>query len=197
MTKALLTLAAALFLALPGRAASSAASPWRGDVNLLLGGKHLDKNDWGAVHRQDSFGLMTTWARGGWPVSLAADLLTSRRDALVLRGGGLAEERARATELQLGARKIWRLGRKLRPYVGGGLAVASATLEVEDARGSASDRGTGAGPWVGGGMTATLGAAVNLGFDVRASHADARIFGDQKNAGGVNIGLLLGYHWGG
>ena len=53
----------------------------------------------------------------------------------------------------------------------------------------------GVGVWVNGGIFWRLGQHWNLGFDVRYSTAEVRLFDEDVDAGGLNAGLLLGYSW--
>ncbi len=41
-----------------------------------------------------------------------------------------------------------------------------------------------------------LGDAFNVGFDARFSSADVRLFGTSRDIGGLQVGLLAGYHFG-
>ncbi len=169
---------------------------WSGDVNLLLGAKRLDRDDWRPTERHGEFGFQANVQPPGWPVALAADLLGSRRDEPVSRGS-FVKQRARTSELDLGARKIWRPGPRTRPYLGGGLALVSGELEFAGPFGSTYDRDASAGLWLGGGVFWTLNSVFNVGLDAKLSSAGVRLFGDRKNAGGLHLGMLMGLHWGG
>lgn len=175
----------------------ASAGEWTGDLNLLLGAKGLDKGDWGPAHRQGEFGLQTSLRRKGWPVYLAADLLTAEAQSESVLANGLNRQRNKTSELDLGARKFWSPGPKLRPYLGGGLSLASGSMESASAAGTFSDRDGGAGLWLGGGVGWTLGTAFNVGFDAKLSLAEVKLLGDRKNAGGFHLGIVSGYHWGG
>ena len=189
-------LAAALTAAVLGGAAESRGGGWSGDANILLAGKHLDNGDWGPTDSQGEIGLVTNWRGPSWPVALAADFLASSHDADISRDG-FTEQRGKTSELDLGARKIWRPDARMRPYAGGGLALASGELTRTGPAGTISDSDSGAGLWLDGGVFWTLSEAFNLGFDVRISAANVRLLGADRNAGGFHLGLLAGYHWGG
>lgn len=195
MTRISLVAAAALAAALAA-AVPAGAQSWRGDANLLLGLKRLDEGDWGPTDRQGELGVQADVQRSDWPVALAVDLLASGDDSAI-DSRGFTEQRGRTSELDLGARKIWRPDENLRPYLGGGLALASSELELRGPFRTVSDSDSGAGLWLGGGAYWTLSRAFNLGFDAKLSHAGVRLFGDDRNAGGFHLALLLGYHWGG
>ena len=185
---------ALVFLAL---AVPSAAGGWNGDINLLLAGKTLHNDEWGPTRRQGEIGLQTNWQKSEWPLAFAADFLASGREHAVIDSGGFVEQNARTTELDLGARKIWRVGEVLRTYFGGGLALVSGELELRGPLGAISERDNGAGLWLGGGVFWTLGSVCNLGLDAKISGAGVNVLGRRRNAGGFHLGALVGYHWGG
>ncbi len=188
-------LAAALAAAILGGAAGARAEGWKGDANILLAGKHLDNGDWGPTDSQGEIGLITNWQGPQWPVALAADFLASSHDASISRDG-FTEQRAHTSELDLGVRKIWRPDARIRPFVGGGLGLLSATIERTGPFGRISDDDSGAGLWLDGGVFWTLSQAFNLGFDARLSGANVHLFGVDRNAGGLSLGVMAGYHWG-
>lgn len=188
---------ACLVLLCTALGATSAAASWNGDLNLLAGGKRLNESDWEPTHRHGELGLQTNWNNTEWPVSLAADFLFSGSSREPINRGGFTEQDARTSEMDLGVRKIWRTESKARPYIGGGLAVMSAEIERRNAFFSVEDHDDAVGLWLGGGIYWTLTRALNLGLDAKLSGARVRLFGADRNAGGLHLGLLLGYHWGG
>lgn len=188
-------MAFAVLAVLAGTAPASGQG-WSGDANLFLGAKALGEGDWGPTDRQGEFGIQTNLTGPEWPVSLAVDLLAAGNDEDV-SSGGFTEQRARTSELDLGARKLWGGDPVVRPYVGGGLAFATGEIERRGPFRTVRDRDSGVGLWLDAGLLWTLSRAFDLGFDAKLSTAEVRLFGDDKNAGGLHLGLLLGYHWGG
>jgi opacity protein-like surface antigen len=188
--------AAALAAALLGMAAGARAQGWNGDMNLLIAGKSLDKDKWAPTDQQGEIGLLSNWQGREWPVTLAVDLLAASRSAEI-SSGGFTRQKAKTSELDLGVRKIWRPDAHFRPYAGGGLALASAQIDKTGPSGTISDNDSGTGIWLNGGVFWTLSEVFNLGFDIRISGADVRLFGVNRSAGGAHLGLLAGYHWGG
>jgi hypothetical protein len=189
-------MAAVLTAAVLGGTAGAWGAGSRGDVNVLVAGKHLDNGDWGPTDSQGEIGAMTNWQGPGWPVSLAADFLASSHETSISRDG-FTEQRGRTSEADLGARKIWRPTPHLRPYAGGGLALVSAEIDRTGPFGRISDADSGAGLWFDGGVFWTLGESFNVGFDSRISAANVHLFGADRNGGGFHLGVLAGYHWGG
>lgn len=189
----LLLLAVAVCVSPP----AAAEERWRGDANLLLGGRRLNYEDWEPTHRMGQLGIVTSFQPAGWPLALAGDLLLAGSEEPAPAPGGPGEQRGRTTELDLGVRKAWRATETFRPYVGGGLAFVTGRIERAGPAGTVADEDDGAGLWLGGGLGWAVGKAINLGLDARVSRARARLFGDNKNAGGASLGAFVGYRWGG
>lgn len=188
-------IAALAALTILAAASPSLAAGWKGDANVFLGGKALDAGDWGPTDQQGELGLQTNFTGPEWPISLALDLLTSGRDGDIAQGP-FTEQHGRTTEVDLGVRKLWTSDHVVRPYVGGGLAFASGELEKTGPYRAVSDSDNGVGLWIDAGLVWTVSRALNLGFDARISTAEIHLFGQDRNAGGLHLGLLLGYHWG-
>lgn len=192
----------------------------RGETNLnfVLGKKFLDTEDWPTDDDQGALAFLSTFGPESWPVQMAIDVLVSAasedsfrisRPGIEIRG----EEITQSTlELDLGVRKIWRTGRA-RPFVGGGLAVIwgrqerafflPPPLDIEGNEGiplppvivSAEDEAPGL--WLDGGIFWRLGRKFNLGLEARFSSAELGFTGREVQAGGVSLGLILGWGWGG
>ena len=188
------TIAGALSMSGP---APVQAEGWTGNVNLLLGAKALDEDDWEPIHEHGQGGLLVDFRPADWPVSIAVDFLRSRdSDSVFDPGSGLfVDVRGETSELNLGVRKIWDERPSVRPFVGGGLAHISASLRASAAGLRVSDSDNSIGFWLNGGVYWTLGESFNLGLDLRYSQASVNLFGVSTDAGGGHAGLLLGYHW--
>jgi opacity protein-like surface antigen len=177
-------------------AAGARAQGRNGDINFLIAGKSLDKDKWGPTDQQGEAGLLSNWQGRDWPVALAVDLLAANRNASI-SAGGFTEQKAKTSELDLGVRKVWRTDARFRPYAGGGLALASAQIDKTGPGVAVSEHDNGTGVWLDGGVFWTLSEVFNLGFDVRLSGASVRLYGVERNAGGLHLGMMAGYHWGG
>ncbi len=169
---------------------------WTGNVNVFLGAKVMDKDDWSPAHEHGEIGLLVDFRQHYWPVNIAADVLFSAGDGVAWASGiGFVDWEVTTAELNLGVRKVWdRLG-GICPYIGGGLAFiyAEGTLKTFD--GSLAEDDTAAGYWINGGVYWTLGGSFNLGLDLRYSSAEVTLYGVDGEAGGGHAGLILGYHW--
>jgi opacity protein-like surface antigen len=192
----LITIAISLFL-LP---ASAVCGDWTGDVNLFMGAKQLDEDDWEPVDEHDEYGIMLDFRHKSWPVSIAIDFLSSSDEETVyayISGYGTLpfDVEGKTRELNLGIRKIWDRLTPFRPYIGGGLAMVSAEAKGSVFGYSVSDDDNAIGFWFGGGFYLTLSEHFNLGLDIRLSRAEVTIAGVDGEAGGTHAGLVLGYHW--
>lgn len=174
--------------------ATARAGDWTGNVNFLLGQKQMDKNDWEPVEDQSEFGAEVTWGKEDWPIQIATDVFSSSDDQsgvdpLV----GAFDLEVKTSELGIGVRKVWEK-KKVRPYVGGGLAYVGVSIDANTevlGTGSADDSALGA--WAGGGIFWRLGPRFNLGFAARFSKAT--VTSADLEGGGTHAGLILGWGW--
>jgi hypothetical protein len=172
-----------------------------GNLDLFLGFKAMNKDDWDPVQAQGEGGLLLDFKGQDWPISIALDFLGSRRKEageFFVPGDGLvsADWEGRTSEFNGGVRKYWGSHKIIHPYIGGGLAFISAQLEAKTGRYDyVRDSDYGVGLWFNSGVTWTLSNHFNIGFDIRLSGAEVTIFDEKRRAGGFHSGLVLGYHW--
>ncbi len=182
----------ALVLTLLGASVVSAQDGWTGNVNVFLGQKTLDKDDWEPAEKQGEFGIEVDLRPKDWPISIAIDLMGAAGEGDV----GPITFKSKTSEFNIGVRKIWEGPAPVRPFIGGGLSFMRAEAEVSiPGIGSDTESDTGAGIWLGGGVYFTLGEHFNLGLELKYSKADVTIAGVDVDAGGTHFGLLAGYHW--
>ena len=162
-----------------------------GNVNVFLGAKGLDEDDWAPVDDQAEFAVEFDFRERAWPLNLVFGLRGAHDEED--RGGATIE--STTSELSLGVRKIWESTPYIRPFLGGGLALMGAEAKGTGVFGTASSSDGGLGIWLGGGIYWTLTPHFNLGFDLRVSAAEVTIAGVDVEAGGAHLGLLLGYHF--
>jgi hypothetical protein len=187
--------AAALTAAALGGASSAHGELVSADANILLAEKFLGYHDWGPNDRQGEIGLLTNWQRRGWPVAIAADFLAASREAS-FGDVTYTNQQARTFELDLGARKLWTPIQSLHVFAGGGPSLMYAYLDNITPSGNGASRSTGQGFWLDAGIVWTLTQVFNLGVDGRYSYGTVRIFGIDRNAGGLHVGIFGGYHFG-
>jgi opacity protein-like surface antigen len=165
---------------------------WTGNVSGYLGQKSVDDDDWPNLDSQRSAGVISDFRKQSWPVSIAADLIF----AADTHKNGANENTGGSAELHLGVRKVFTLeNSSFSPYVGGGLAIINASLENENAGVTVDDDETVVGAWIGVGTYYAVTPHFNLGLDVRYSKAEVTLFDQDREAGGLNVGITIGYHW--
>jgi hypothetical protein len=158
-----------------------------GQASLFLGKKALE-SAWEPFEDQGEVGVQITFGSEAWPVLLAIDLLGSSEEQEVL---GVDVE-ADTWEVAVGARRIWGEERT-HPFFGGGLAFIHGQAEGQGAAFALDDSDGEIGFWIDGGVFFRLGPRFNIGLDARASHASIDLLGGHVDAGGVHLGLLVGW----
>ena len=165
---------------------------WTGNVSGYMGHKSVDDDDWPDLDSQRSAGVISDFRKQSWPVSIAVDLIFAADD----HNNGTDEDTGGTMEMHLGARKVFTFeNSSFRPYVGGGLAIVTASLENENAGVTIKDDETAFGAWIGVGAYYAVTPHFNLGLDVRYSKAEVTLFDENRDAGGLNAGITAGYHW--
>ena len=164
---------------------------WTGNINVSLGSKALEEDDWSPVESQSEFAVEADFRERPWPLNMVIGLRGAYAEEDL---GGLKVESA-TSELSLGVRKIWDSFPHVRPFVGGGLSLISAEIKGSTVFGSASLSDSAPGIWLGGGVYWALTPHFNLGFDLRFSSATVTLGGIDGEAGGGHFGVLLGYHY--
>lgn len=186
-------------IAVSGFLSVAVASSWTGNVNLSLGMKFLDEDDWSPLEEQAEGGLSFDIGKTAWPVHILVESLYSKDDDVEIISG--IDYEATTTELILGVKKIWMPSRSIRPFIGGGLCLASAEMEASQGYQKISDDDSGVGFSISGGVYWTLGQHFNLGVDLRYSSVDAEFFAElplddhDVAIGGIHSALMFGYHW--
>ena len=172
-----------------------------GNLNVLLGFKAMESNDWDPVNVQSEGGLMLDFKGQDWLISIALDFLASYGQdtgTFLVPGEGLVtgEWDGATSEFNGGVRKYWGADSSMRPYIGGGLAFINAALETQTGTFNyVRDSDYGVGLWFSGGVVWTLAGNFNIGFDVRLSGAEVTVFEQTRKAGGFHSALILGYRW--
>lgn len=164
---------------------------WTGNVNLTLGGKYLDSNDWDPVENQTELGISFDFRERGWPVNLLVQYLGSYAEDTV---HGVDVE-GQTSEFRLGVRKIFEPDAVVRPFISAGVASVWAKSTGEAGGFSVSDDDSALGVFLDGGIYFTLSRSFNLGVEVGYSTAQVDFMGEESEAGGTHAGLLAGYHW--
>jgi opacity protein-like surface antigen len=186
LKKTLLT--TALLLALP----IAQASDWTGNVGGSIGSKHLDDKDWSPLDSQEALGFMLDIKKKSWPVSITYDLTGSGE----VKEKGSVKDEAYTLEQHIGIRKTFELeGSKMRPYVGGGVALVSTEVKNKTATTSVKDDDDATGVWIGAGWYVGVNENFDIGFDVRYSESEVTLFDQDLEAGGMHYAATASYHW--
>ena len=164
------------------------------DFNFLLGQKYLDHGDWGNLDSQLLTGLETTWRLPSWRVGIAIDGMFSNAEK---RSNEFTTEetitRASTLELALGLRAVVPFGR-IRPFVGGGGALAQGDVQIIRRGDADSAAGAGGyGAWACAGVYGRLGQTANIGLTARWSQANVKSDTFDANAGGMVYAISLGF----
>ena len=186
-----------------------------GDVNLLFGARISSEAmlEEAGVDDLSQFGAAFSWDYGG-PVMVAVDLLVASTDAsrsVAAVYPTVYWTDIKSTELDVGVRKLFGEDRKLKPYLGGGLAWMRLDV-LQVLNGSLGEGGEFSdiimddaentfGFWANAGLLYTLGERLNIGLDIRYSDAQVDVtpvdggLGLEFDTGGTQYNMLVGYHW--
>lgn len=190
-----LVLAAVALVAVP----SAAFARYEGNFNVFLGQKWMKTSDWDPVAEQPELGLMLAFGIERAPIYLALDVLASQKTSTANTPTyGPVDVKALSREYGIGVRKVWTVG-STHPFLGAGGCVVAVDLDLESATYSPSYGDQSYGLWIDGGVTWRIGKHFNLGFDLRATKANAKFevqgLPVDVAAGGFHAGLLVGYGW--
>lgn len=163
---------------------------WNNRFNLLLGQKHLDKDDFEDTSH-GALGLSFDIQHKTWPVSIAIDLMTAGKETKI---GDEKIEKVTGG-LHLGVRKYWQLNENLEPYLGVGLNFSAA--EHKEIVGNVTEKqdDDDVGYWVAAGVNWTFDESFNVGAQVRYSDAEVTLFDSTINTGGVYTMMTFGYNF--
>jgi len=189
----LLPAAVALILA-----ANEAQARYEGNFNLFVGQKWLDQGDWAPVDQQPQIGLMLAFGEERAAVHFSIDVLASKDDSGVDAPTLDGPVRGSTTEFAIGVRKVWGRG-VTRPHLGAGANVVRVTEDRYGPSGLVQSKDRGYGVWVDAGVSWRLAGHLNLGIEGRycAANVDlgAALEVRDVSAGGIQVGLLVGYGW--
>ena len=169
---------------------------WTGNINLFIGQKWLDEDDWKPLDKQFELGIQYDFRPVQWPVNLTVDVSYSWDHGNVYDPWlGSIDVEARTLEINPGVRKIWEQHSYIRPFIGAGPALIWVDGEGSALGVTVSDDDWGLGVWAGGGAYITLVDHLNLGLEAKYSWADVELMDVEGKAGGWHLGALIGFHW--
>jgi opacity protein-like surface antigen len=159
-----------------------------GNINFSLGQKFLE-SDWDKnntdLRDQFEFGALFDFRPQTWPINIAVDFLGS-----TIKDNGITGSTG---EFAVGVRKYFLENTNIQPFVGGGVTSITGKQSHRDRGSIVSIDDTGIGPWLMAGVQFRPATHLNLGFNVRYSHARVTFLDDDMDAGGVHYGLFAGY----
>lgn len=161
------------------------------DVNVFLGLKNLDEDDWAPVDEHREFGIEIDFKQHNSPVNITIGYLRSSDDDTIT---GINIE-GKTSELYIGVRKICEAFPQMRSFIGGGLSIISAEMKGAALGIKVSDDDSSLGFWLGGGVYFTSVANFNIGANIRYSQAEVNLFGIDGKAGGLHYGVIVRYPW--
>src|SRR5262245_11545130 len=163
-----------------------------GNVNLSLGQRSLDENDYDPVDQQMFFGGTVDFSVD-WPVDLAGGLYFSRKQDSI----GGTDVTASVAEMTFGVLKTWDVATNMHPFVGGGLGIVRASAEIDDGFFNVKEDDTAPALYTEGGVYWRLTNAFNLGVSGRFTTAPGIEFaGEEFDTTYFQLGLLAGWAFG-
>jgi len=197
---------------LVGLTQNSNAEEWSANANVFLGAKLLDEDDWGQFDDQFELGASADFKGKNWPVSLTA-VLSYSGDSDSDYDDTWNDDRYRYTnyvedaytfEFNLGVKKIWEFvpSWKVSFAAGGTIIYGAVETTWEDnldgySKHTEKEGDVGFGYWGAVASYKTIFRHLNVGIDVRYSNAEIELYHKDREAGGVHVGVMVGYCWGG
>ena len=157
---------------------------------IILGEKYLSSSDWrGSNSTQGLYAAEIEIKHQTWPCYINFGLFSSRDEYFDKKAN------AATNEISLGLKKIWRWKDKLAPFLSGGLGYFYGKLGKTEQPSDGHYSGTGIGCWASTGIYYFFNHNIHFGGLTRYSQGDVKINGRKLNAGGTQIGFLIGYHF--
>ena len=179
-------------------AANEAQARYVGNLNLFVGEKWLDNGDWSPSNEQPQYGLMLAFGEERAPVHFSLDVFLSNVEITDANPAVDTIVRGASTEIAMGVRKVW--GQKAtRPHLGAGVDVVQVSENRDGPTGLVKNSDRGYGAWVDGGVTWRIASHLNLGIEARYSVLIVYLGQGEAlrdvAAGGIHLGVLIGYGW--
>lgn len=185
--------------------AFSAADGLPGNLNILIGKKTLDEDDWGPADSQYELGVDIDFKKTTWPiyVDIACFYLKDIED--ISDGESILTT---TWEFRLGAKYIWDFSQIMHPYIAGGVSHIKVNMKTGTNLGPTpwhlhgssydindSDDDSANGYYFTGGFYWRFGERINLGAEFGYSSATATLFGVDIEAGGTHALVVIGLHY--
>ncbi len=173
------------------------ASALHGHARLGIGKNYLKGSDWTPVDDHGLMAVSVDLIAPDWPFHVAFGFsysIANESKADSTAGQTIAVEGI-GTELRCGARKYWAGRYGVRPSLGAGGTFVYTEYSGITAEDRAMSNDTNLGFYLDGALSWSPGKGVILGCEASYSRAGVRMFGEDGQGGGLQLGLLLGYAW--
>jgi len=161
---------------------------------LYVGQRSLDEGDWEPVEDQATLGLEYSREDPAAPVGWELGLFASQDDADERFAGIDFEVDGRTTELYGGVRKTFGSESRVRPYVGGGLSLIDARIEVKALGDTEDGDDDSIAGYLHGGLLFDLTESGYAGVDLRILvGSDIEIDGVEGDADYEQLALVVGF----
>ena len=179
-------------------ATNDAQARYLGNFNLFVGQAWLNRGEWAPVDQQQKIGLMLAFGEERAPVHFSIDAFVSKGEVSDADPLGSGRVKGASSEIAIGVRKVWDQS-ATRPHLGAGADIVHVSEELDGPSGLVTNEDRAYGAWVDLGVSWRLASHLNLGIDARYFYALATLgsgsLARDVNAGGVQLGLLVGYGW--
>ncbi|QFT11485.1 outer membrane protein [Vibrio sp. THAF190c] len=158
---------------------------------VLLGNKSL-ASEWDENDGMDSIGFLFTYQPSTLPIGLALDLYGNGNEEKI---NGIKTETS-VGEANIGLR--WQplaTNSVFSPYLGTGISYATAELEYVESGTKYKAHDSALGYWIGGGVDYIFSEQWTIGVDAKFSKVDVKLNGKERDAGGLGLGIALGYRF--
>lgn len=189
MKKLLSVIAIGCCFVLPA-SGTCAEGGYEANAGIFVGGKFLN-SDWDEIDKHGAYGLLYDIKQPEWPVAMALDLFYSKESD---NNAGIKLE-GETMEIHAGIRQYFNKSSQFQPYLGVGAAYITADVEKVELGVQETDDDYALGVWFQGGVKWMAGEHFNVGLDLQYTRAEATLFNEDVEVGGVLAGMTLGWRW--
>jgi opacity protein-like surface antigen len=159
-------------------------------IEILYGFRALDEDDWEPVDQQTAIGLMFAMQGEDAIIGFETGLMLSFDEDEI----GAADVDATLGEIYVGAHRTFGTSAWFaRPYVGAGVSLIRAALEIDAPGNDVDDDDSSVGFYAHGGVAFRLGDSLSLGVDGRfLGGTDLELFGGDTDVDYLQLGVFLG-----
>lgn len=166
-----------------------------GDLDFIVGGRKMrDDTAWDGVDKPAAVGVQLRLGAANFPLMGELSLQSSYDDT---KDSGVKIE-ATLLEYSAGAVLVPWYGHPVSPYFGAGITDVETEIKGKSGGISVSDDDDDVGYYVHAGINFLATSRLNLGLDLRIVRSTrVEMFGIKGDADYGQVGLVIGYRWGG